>query len=204
MKLGVSELFYSLQGEGANAGKPMIFIRLQGCKAKGACYAAGIRCDTEFESGREYDLPELLERIKKFSGYCQAILWTGGEPMDQLTPEVVAYFRENGYDWHGVESSGLHPIPDGIFDHITVSPKVSEFVLKKNFGDEQIIHELRYVRHAGQEIPRPPINAEYLYLSPHSDGFTINQENLQHCMQLCLDNPEWSLSVQQHKIWSVL
>ena len=53
MNLKVSEIFYSLQGEGARIGTPTIFIRLQGCKAKHACAKAGIKCDTEFESGKE-------------------------------------------------------------------------------------------------------------------------------------------------------
>jgi 7-carboxy-7-deazaguanine synthase len=52
MKLKISEIFYSLQGEGARAGTPTIFIRLQGCSAKNACYQSGIKCDTEFESGK--------------------------------------------------------------------------------------------------------------------------------------------------------
>ena len=53
MKLNINEIFYSLQGEGARSGKPSIFIRLQGCKAKKACLSAGIICDTEYETGKE-------------------------------------------------------------------------------------------------------------------------------------------------------
>ena len=61
MKVTVNEIFYSLQGEGKRAGEPSIFIRLTGCSAKHACYKSGVICDTEFESGAEWDVKELKE-----------------------------------------------------------------------------------------------------------------------------------------------
>ena len=78
MKLKVSEIFYSLQGEGARAGTPTVFIRLQGCKTKNACYAMGIKCDTEFESGKEIEVTELVEWMQKNAPGCKEITWTGG------------------------------------------------------------------------------------------------------------------------------
>lgn len=206
--LNISEVFYSLQGEGSRAGEPSIFIRLQGCKAKHACAKSGIVCDTEFESGRAWTLGELAEYINQFPKHLikdtdqetQTIVWTGGEPADQLTEEIVGFFLRKGY-YQCIETSGLHPIPYGI-DFISLSPKVAEHILKKNFPNG--VRELRYVRHKGQEIPQPSVTAEYYYLSPHSDGWEINHENLKHCIDLCLKNPWWRLSVQQHKIWNVL
>lgn len=193
----VSEIFYSLQGEGRRAGKASIFIRLAGCSAKHACYAAGIRCDTEFESGKEYTKEELLTAI---DGYpCRWIVWTGGEPADQLTNEVVEFFRSKNF-LQAIETSGLKAVPN--VDWISVSPKVAEHVLAKNFPDG--VTELRYVRHSGQAIPEPVINADFYFVSPHSDGNLINNDNLKHCIDLCLENPSWSLSVQQHKQWFVL
>jgi len=193
----ISEIFYSLQGEGARAGSANVFIRVQGCKTQNACYSMGIRCDTEFESGKDYSIDELLERIKEFN--CKNIIWTGGEPADQLTTEIVERFKKEGY-YQAVETSGLFAIPENI-DYITISPKVAEHVVKKNF---KRAHELRYVRHEGQEIPQPQIEADNYYISPHSDGFDINEKNLKYCINLCLKNPQWKLSVQQHKLWSVL
>mgnify|MGYP006315313399 CR=1 FL=1 len=198
MKLKVSEIFYSLQGEGARVGEASIFIRLQGCKAKFACAAARIKCDTEFESGREWDVKELLSRISQFD--CRNVVWTGGEPTDQLTEKIVSIFKEKGY-YQCIETSGLNSVPQGI-DFVSLSPKVAEHILKKNFPEG--VTELRYVRHSGQEIPQPSVEAKYYYLSPHSDGFEINQTNLNHCISLCLKNPLWRLSVQQHKIWKML
>lgn len=200
MKLKVSEIFYSLQGEGARAGTPTFFIRLQGCKAKNACYALGIRCDTEFESGKEMTVEQLMDWLIAKNPECKEITWTGGEPLDQLTEEHIAFFKQKGY-FQAIETSGLHPAPKGL-DFICVSPKVAEHVVKKNFPDG--VTELRYVRHAGQEIPVPSITAAHYWISPHSDGFEINTENLKHCINLCLKHPLWKLSVQQHKLWNVL
>jgi 7-carboxy-7-deazaguanine synthase len=199
MNLNVSEIFYSLQGEGARTGTPTIFIRLQGCKAKNACFALGIKCDTEFESGKEMNLQQIEQWIEKNANGCNEITWTGGEPLDQLTDEIIAYFKDKGF-YQAVETSGLHPSPVGI-DFICISPKVAEHVIKKNFKHVQ---ELRYVRHAGQSVPIPSITADNYWLSPHSDGFTINSENLKHCINLCIENPKWKLSVQNHKIWNIL
>jgi organic radical activating enzyme len=193
MKLNVTEIFFSLQGEGHRAGTPNLFVRLQGCKTKDACYASGIRCDTEFESGRSMDLAEI--KAKAVSG--AGIIWTGGEPAQQLTEEIVDYFKDF---YQAIETSGLLPVPANL-DFISLSPKVAEHVIKKNFTK---VNELRYVRHSGQAIPEPAIEADHYFLSPHSDGFTINRENLEHCIELVKANPNWRLSVQHHKLWNVL
>jgi len=200
MKLRISEIFYSLQGEGARIGTPTVFIRLQGCKAKNACFAAGIKCDTEFESGKEMLLKEIENWITENAQQCKEITWTGGEPLDQLTEEIINYFKKNNY-YQAIETSGLHPAPNGL-DFICVSPKVAEHVIKKNFPNG--VTELRYVRHKGQSIPEPSIKAEHYWLSPHSDGFTINSENMKHCINLCIENPKWKLSLQNHKLWNIL
>lgn len=197
--LKISEIFYSLQGEGARIGVPTIFIRLSGCKAKNACYAMGIKCDTEFESGKDYSIQSILDWINQNANGCKEITWTGGEPTDQLTEEIVSYFKELGF-YQAIETSGLNPVPNGI-DFICVSPKVAEHVIKKNFTK---VSELRYVRHKGQDVPEPSIEAEHYWISPHSDGFTINKENLNHCVELCLKNPKWKLSIQSHKLWNIL
>lgn len=200
MKLNVSEIFYSLQGEGARVGTPTIFIRLQGCKAKFACAKLGIKCDTEFESGREMKISDIEKWIKNNAPNCKEITWTGGEPTDQLTEEIVRFFKEKGF-FQAIETSGINPTPIGL-DFICVSPKVAEHIIKKNFPTG--VNELRYVRHTGQGIPKPLIESQHYWISPHSDGFNINSENLKHCINLCVENPKWKLSLQNHKIWNIL
>jgi hypothetical protein len=95
----------------------------------------------------------------------------------------------------------LNPVPEGL-DFVCISPKVAEHIIKKNFPKG--CTELRYVRHSGQDLPRPAIEAKHYWLSPHSDGFTINRENLNHCINLCKAEPAWKLSVQNHKLWNIL
>ena len=200
MKLKIAEIFYSLQGEGARIGTPTVFIRTTGCKAKNACYSLGIKCDTEFESGKEMTIEEILHWLKTNAPQCNEITWTGGEPLDQLTNEITLFFKNEGY-FQAIETSGLHACVDHI-DFICVSPKVAEHVVKKNFPNG--VSELRYVRHKGQEVPSPSVTAHHYWLSPHSDGFTINGDNLKHCIDLCVKNGKWKLSLQNHKIWNVL
>ena len=204
--LNVTEMFYSLQGEGARAGEASVFIRLQGCKTKHACFANGIMCDTEFESGREMTMGEILLEVRKLTDYNRSVwlVWTGGEPLDQLANIHIDYMYEAGYEKQALETSGLVRLPmNHKLSYVAVSPKVAEHVLLKNFQGESI-DELRYVCHSGQSIPKPSITAKHYYLSPHSDANRINAKNLLHCVVLCKQNPQWRLSVQQHKVWGVL
>jgi 7-carboxy-7-deazaguanine synthase len=196
-KLRVSEVFYSLQGEGARAGSANVFVRLQGCKAKNACYANGIRCDTEFESGREYSLAEVAAAVSVFK--CRSIIWTGGEPAQQLTGAIVGFFKDLGF-YQAIETSGLLPVPQNL-DWITLSPKVAEHVCEKNFPKG--VSELRYVRSKDQSIPQPAVSAQHYFVSPHNNGNEVDYDNLRHCIELVKENPQWKLSTQLHKIWSV-
>jgi 7-carboxy-7-deazaguanine synthase len=208
-KLKVTEIFFSIQGEGARAGCPSMFIRLAGCNL--ACNF----CDTEFTSGKEYTLEELkhemTQAIKRACGVVTPehwgddterwIVYTGGEPTEALTAEHVAYFHALGWK-QAIETNGTNPVPAGI-DWVCCSPKVAEHVLAKNFPHG--VDELRYVRHAGQPtVPVPAITAKRYFLSPMFDGNVPNIENLKHCVALCLANPKWSLSLQMHKLIRVL
>lgn len=189
----VNEIFYSLQGEGARAGAPSIFIRLAGCDL-----TCGF-CDTEFESGKDMSIDGIKILIKQWP--CKEIVWTGGEPALQLTEQIIAEFKTAGY-FQAIETNGNHPVPNGL-DWVSVSPKVAEHVLAKNFPIG--VTELRYVRHAGQfDVPRPSIRAQHYFLSPMFNGDTPNETNLKACIKLCMEHPLWRLSLQMHKFWKVL
>jgi 7-carboxy-7-deazaguanine synthase len=189
----INEIFYSLQGEGARAGQSTIFIRLTGCDL-----SCGF-CDTEFVSGAEMTVEELLNHVKQYSA--RWVCWTGGEPMLQLTSDVVDAFRDAGY-LQSIETNGGHRMPFAL-EWVVVSPKVAEHVVARNFPGG--VDELRYAWHAGKiSVPSPAIPALHKYISPVCDGGSLNIKNLKHCIELCKSNPEWKLSIQQHKIWNIL
>ena len=189
----VIEIFHSLQGEGARTGEPSVFIRLSGCDL-----SCGY-CDTEFESGEKMTAKELLEAVQEFK--CKWVVWTGGEPMLQLREDTVRMFASAGYR-QAIETNGKHKVPFDV-DWLVVSPKVAEHVLEKNFPDG--VDEIRYPWHSGKlSIPQPRIKASHYYLSPIFNGNLPIQDNIKHCIQLCLDNPQWKISTQMHKIWNVL
>jgi len=205
-KLKVTEIFYSLQGEGARAGEPSVFVRLAGCNL-----ACGF-CDTEFGSGRDMSCEELVVEMYKAvfracglqpttSGKPLWVVWTGGEPTEQLTEEHVSWFALQNWK-QAIETNGTNPAPSGL-DWVVVSPKVADHVWQKNFPDG--VDELRCVRHAGQPaVPAVGVPVKRRFLSPMFDGNKPNVENVRHCAKLCLQNPEWSLSLQVHKLIGVL
>lgn len=194
MRLKVNEIFYSIQGEGIRSGFPSIFIRLTGCNL-----TCGF-CDTEFESGREMSLEEILTEIKQFP--CKDIVFTGGEPLLQLTEDMITAFKFEGY-FICVETNGTVRPPKGL-DHITLSPKIAEHTLEKNFAGITI-EEIKYIRHKGQKaLPETKVKANHYFISPQSDGDKINSENLKHCINLIKESGQWKLTMQSHKIWKVL
>ena len=200
LSLDVNEIFYSLQGEGARAGEASLFVRLQRCSAKHACFESGVVCDTEFESGYTTELGEILKIAS--ANKARWIIWTGGEPADQVTDEVVKYVSEAGYK-QAIECSGIKQPPQ--MDWIVLSPKIAEHAILKKWKKRDGFHcdELRWVRMVGQEIPITEITARTYYISPHFDGYNLNRDNVNECAKLCLENPQWRLSVQQHKLWNV-
>ena len=189
MKLIVNEIFYSLQGEGARAGRPSIFIRLSKCNLRCSF------CDTEFDSGEVMTLEEILKVIKEFG--CKWIVWTGGEPTLQLTDEMVTFFKNNGY-MQAIETNGTLKVPQGI-DYITCSPKQHFERIRALIPHA---HELRFPIEKGDPLPDIsilPVADNYL-LSPIFDADKLNKGNLDYCVQLVKENPQWSLSVQLHKL----
>lgn len=191
-KLRVNEVFYSLQGEGARKGTPNVFVRLAHCNLK-CSY-----CDTEFESYRELDVDELIDECLRFP--CRSIIFTGGEPLLQLDAGTVGQFRTAGY-YLAIETNGTITPPKGL-NWITVSPKVAEHVVAAKFRKVHI-NELKYVRNRSQGIPRPAVKADYYFISPEFDGDYAGEENIKHCIDLVKANPDWRLSIQEHKLLKI-
>lgn len=193
--LKLVELFESLQGEGGNTGRLVVFVRLTGCNL--SCSF----CDTAYNMMTlELTPSELLARIQTDFPHCKSIIWTGGEPTLQLTQEIVQLFKASGY-WQALESNGLKAAPLGL-DYITLSPKgnTRPQVLEQ-YQDRQV-GEVRIAIADGEALPaiEDLPQAEHYFLSPIFDGDTIVPANVSHCEALIRRDPRWRLSLQTHKL----
>lgn len=193
--LPINEIFYSLQGEGAQTGKAMIFIRLAGCNLH-CSY-----CDTDFSVREILSLQQLLARIEQFPS--TEILWTGGEPLLRLNGGIVQFFKKAGYR-QSIETNGTIPTIEGL-DYITCSPKPEAFSkLHINFPNG--VDEWRFP--FGEGIPLPPEisnlpPATNYYVSPIFDlhkAISQQQSALLKCIAFVLEHPKWQMSVQTHKL----
>ncbi len=217
----MNEVFYSLQGEGIRAGTANVFVRFSGCNQTCKVETHGFDCDTEFASGRSVTLDELLDWVQTCQIQavgeapvgCRWLILTGGEPGLQVDKEFCDYFHKRGYKL-AVETNGSIELPHcqetsdkvdidlnmGCYylDWITVSPKVAEHCIRQKFA-----HEVKYVRGYGQGIPKTVVQAYHHLISPAFKGNEIDPDALAWCIKLCLENPKWRLSVQQHKSWRV-
>ena len=196
MSYAINEIFYSLQGEGVRAGTANVFVRFSGCNQTCKKETHGFDCDTEFVSSEKYSLDALLAEIKDIAPRCRSVILTGGEPGLQLDSDLITALKQQQY-YLAVETNGSLEMPAGL-DWITVSPKVAEHCIRQMRADE-----VKYVRNVGQGIPKPLCKASHKLLSPAAEGKYIDPDSLRWCIKLIKQNPEWRLSVQQHKTWNV-
>ena len=200
----VNEIFFSLQGEGARAGTPNVFVRFSGCNMRcdlkmGELSPGGFACDTEFESGRRMTGTQIVTAATKLVPQTRpGVIFTGGEPALQLDKTLVDSLRKAGFGPLCIETNGtIDVVPLGL-DWVSLSPKVAEHAVRvKNCS------EIRYVRGHGQGIPRPAAKAERKFISPAFSGEVLDPDTLRWCVDLVKRNPEWALSVQQHKTWGI-
>ena len=200
----VKEIYKTIQGEGAQAGRTAVFVRFSGCnlwtgKEQHKGSAVCNFCDTDFLgvdglNGGKYSKEELVNKINDLWGSSdnKLIVFTGGEPMLQLDAALVDECKKFKFET-AIETNGTINI-DFHIDWICVSPKHgSELVVTE--GDE-----LKVVfPQDGQEIENfLDLSFDYLFLQP-MDGDNI-QENTQKTIQYCLKNPKWRLSIQKHKL----
>ncbi|MEO5338531.1 MAG: 7-carboxy-7-deazaguanine synthase [Magnetospirillum sp. WYHS-4] len=185
----VKELFYSLQGEGARAGRPAVFCRFAGCNL--SCDF----CDTDHGDGTPYATPEELAAACRDlwpGGGRPYLVATGGEPGLQLNAALIAAFHAVGFEV-AVETNGTRVLPAGI-DWITVSPKAGTD-LRVTAGDEM---KLAYPQ-AGAEPERyEALQFRHFFLQP-IDG-PERKANTAAAIAWCLAHPLWHLSLQTHKI----
>ncbi len=206
MTYAVKEIFYTLQGEGAQAGVPAVFCRFAGCnlwsgREQDREHAVCRFCDTDFVGtdgdggGRFAGAPELADAVARHwpadSAGALCVL-TGGEPMLQVDRPLVQALHARGFRI-AVETNGSLPVPEGI-DWICVSPKAGAPLVQRS-GDE-----IKVV------VPQPGLDLDELaglgfthrLLQP-MDG-PLLRDNTHWAVQRCLRDPRWRLSLQTHKL----
>lgn len=209
MGYAVKEIFYSLQGEGAHAGRPAIFCRFTGCnlwsgKEKHRADAICSFCDTDFvgtdgEGGGDFDqAADLAKRVKEYwpttivDAIHPYVVCTGGEPLLQLDDVLIEAFHAEGIEV-AIETNGTLPIPEGI-DWICVSPKSGSTIVVER-GDEI---KLVYPQDGHQPGDFTHLKFDYFFLQPMFDDTENN--NVNETINYCLKHPRWSLSLQTHKL----
>ncbi|NGY60382.1 7-carboxy-7-deazaguanine synthase [Lentzea sp. NEAU-D13] len=208
MTYQVKEIFYTLQGEGSHAGRPAVFCRFAGCnlwngRESGRGKAICQFCDTDFVGtngpggGMFRTADALTDAISRaWSGLASPrakrfVVCTGGEPLMQLDTALVDALHDAGFEI-AVETNGTKPAPPGL-DWICVSPKAgAELVLTS--GDEL---KLVYPQLAAPPALFEDLDFTHLRLQP-MDGPDV-EANTKSAVEYCLQNPQWSLSLQTHK-----
>ena len=206
MTYAVKELFKTLQGEGAQAGRAAVFCRFAGCnlwsgreedRAEAVCRF----CDTDFvgtdgDGGGKFNgaaaLAEAIARTWNGPAERRYVVFTGGEPLLQLDPALIAAVHAQGFEI-AVETNGTLEPPPGI-DWVCVSPKAdAPFVLKAG-------NELKLVfPQDGIDPGRfQTLKFDHFWVQP-MDG-PARAANTEAAVAFCLANPIWRLSLQTHKV----
>ena len=206
MTYSVKEIFYTLQGEGANAGRPAVFCRFAGCNLwsgleRDRDTAICKFCDTDFvgtdgtRGGKFTTAAALADVVASEwpdgrSGK-PLVVCTGGEPLLQLDAALIAALHAKGFEI-AVETNGSIVAPEGI-DWICVSPKAGAPLLQLRGQELKVV------------VPQPldmkhlsSLEFEHRFVQP-MDG-PQRAQNTQYAIDWCLRNPQWRLSVQTHKV----
>lgn len=205
----VKEIFYTLQGEGANAGRPAVFCRFAGCnlwsgREEDRARAQCTFCDTDFvgvdgPGGGRFESAEALAGavLSAWQGTHanRFVVLTGGEPMLQVDAALIGALHTAGFEI-AIETNGTLPVPEEI-DWICVSPKAGT-ALAQWSGDE-----LKLVYPQVALLPETLAGLEFTfrYLQP-MDG-PERARNTALAVAYCLAHPEWRLSLQTHKLLGI-
>jgi 7-carboxy-7-deazaguanine synthase len=211
MTYAVKEIFYTLQGEGANAGRPAVFCRFAGCNLwsgheRDRATAVCTFCDTDFvgtdgpDGGKFRSAADLAaavaERWPRVNGRSRPlVVCTGGEPLLQVDAALVDALHAAGFEI-AVETNGTLEPPGGI-DWICVSPKAGSTTMLLR-GDEL---KLVYPQEDAPPERFADADFEHFFLQP-MDGPEI-AANIARSIEYCLAHPQWRLSLQTHKITGI-
>ncbi|WP_020178979.1 7-carboxy-7-deazaguanine synthase [Methylopila sp. M107] len=206
MAYAVKEIFKTLQGEGAHAGRAAVFCRFAGCnlwsgREQDRATAACRFCDTDFvgvdgEGGGKFDgvatLADAIERAWAGSGGPRYVVFTGGEPLLQLDAPLVEAVHARGFEI-AIETNGTQIPPAGV-DWICVSPK-ADAPLALSAGDE-----LKLVFPQDGVDPESYVGLKFRHhwLQPMDGEHGVRNTAL--AAAYCMDHPQWRLSLQTHKL----
>lgn len=210
MSYQVKEIFYTLQGEGSNAGRPAVFCRFAGCnlwsgREQDRTTAVCRFCDTDFVGtdgtlgGKFANAQALADQIAaQWPASDEAhrfVVMTGGEPLLQVDTALIDALHARGFQI-AVETNGSIAAPAGI-DWICVSPKAGANWVQREG------HELKVVwPQAGFDLTTlEGANFKHRYLQPMDN--VLRADNTELCISLCLQRPAWRLSLQTHKITGI-
>jgi len=213
MRYSVNEIYYTLQGEGAQTGRPAVFLRFAGCnlwsgREQHRREAVCRFCDTDFvgtdgPGGGKFESPEDLANAvaSKWPGDVISdssyVVCTGGEPLLQLDTAAIAALHKAGFEV-GVESNGTIEAPPGI-DWLCVSPKGSAPVLQRSGNELKLVY--RQEEAEAQPERFSAMSFDHFYLQPlHDENL---QRNTRAALKYCLAFPQWKLSLQTHKILGI-
>lgn len=212
MSYAVKEIYYTLQGEGANTGRPAVFLRFAGCnlwsgREADRATATCDFCDTDFlgtdgPGGGKFPSPELLAQAVS-SAWPDAtppsigrfVVCTGGEPLLQLDAALLDALHRAGFEV-AIETNGTLPAPGGI-DWICVSPKARADLVQRS-GDEL---KLVFPQPGAEPERFEELEFRHFFLQP-MDG-PKRARNTELAIRYCLDHPRWRLSVQTHKLLGI-
>lgn len=209
MPYAVKELFFTLQGEGAQTGRAAVFCRFAGCNlwnGREADRAAAVCrfCDTDFVGtdgsggGKHEGAASLADAVQKTwggRGGRPFVVLTGGEPALQVDAPLIEALHARGFEI-AIETNGTLPLPAGI-DWVCVSPKSSaELVVRA--GDE-----LKLVYPQDDALPErfEALSFRHFLLQP-MDGLTRKQNEVR-AVAYCLAHPTWRLGLQTHKLLGI-
>lgn len=201
----VKEIYYTLQGEGANAGRAAVFCRFAGCnlwsgREEDRASATCTFCDTDFvgtdgiNGGKYQGAEALAEAAAKVAPQTNGMLLvcTGGEPLLQVDEAAISAFKSKGFII-AVETNGTIPAPPGI-DWLCVSPKAGASLMQKTGNELKLV----YPQEAAPPDRFESLAFNHFFLQP-MDGDQV-VKNTQLAIEYCLSNPKWRLSLQTHKL----
>lgn len=209
MTYSVKEIFYTIQGEGANAGAPAVFCRFSGCNLwsgleKDRATAVCQFCDTDFFgtdgiAGGAYvsadSLADAIDSAWKGQDSKRFVVLTGGEPLLQVDEELVSRLRARGFRV-AVETNGTRAVPAGV-DWVCVSPKAGAPLVQRSGDELKVVCPQRDL----DLDALAQLDFTYFYLQP-MDGQDA-EKNLKLVTHHCLKNPKWRVSIQLHKLIGV-